>query len=316
MTTNVTFQLITPDGKPFSNASVAIQLTGSGFASEKDGVVVPTSVDATTDENGHGSVDLYPVEQYDYVLTATDAESGVSIRHEFYVPDSDEPVHLADLIMTPEPSNTSYDEAAIQKITQHKIDAQHARDDALNYSGSAGTSATAAADSAMAASNSALTATNAISGLTTLRETTSKAAVDSQVSAANAANSASNAKSSETNAAAAQIASASSAAAAATSAESANQRASEISEKLSMADQRVVDASDSAASAADSAKAASNSAMVAAANADRIEEAIQAAGDSSASDAQLTADVSEGIDAMTAAFNASADALNISTTAE
>lgn len=176
--TPVKFEFFEPDGTPLANVTFEIRMAKSGFLEPVDGIVMPDSVKATTDENGTVTVLLKPSSSLYYLSVQKDEDdpfsSGCcsatpSIKYKFYVPDVDHVVRVQDLIMDPPPSTKAWDEAAMLLIIDAKAaslaaaasaeDSAERAEYALSQMGDnaerAELAASQAADSATAAGNSA-----------------------------------------------------------------------------------------------------------------------------------------------------------------
>lgn len=128
--TPVNIHLITADGQPMANTAVQILLPKAGVDMSGTEIALPKKLSLSTDAEGKVTVDLYPVLQHPYTLIAADWKTGAKIREHFYVPESDDPVELRDIIQLPAPTPMPYDEAAIQSITQDRVWAQESEVDA------------------------------------------------------------------------------------------------------------------------------------------------------------------------------------------
>lgn len=150
--TPVQFRFITPTGDPVANTAVQIQLSRSGFDDVETGIVMPRLVVVNTDEDGAGTVELWPSTSI-YHVEVMDGTSEVGLHYKFYVPALDDPeetVRLQDIVIDSEISPVPYDEAAILIIVNAKANALAAQAGAAASAVTATTQATASAASAAA----------------------------------------------------------------------------------------------------------------------------------------------------------------------
>ena len=102
MTTTVDCYFVTPNGDPLANTTVEFQPTASGFQDEVTGILSPSYLSVTTDENGEVTVQLFP-SPVPYTVTVLDGESVAYLSYEILVPVSALTHRLQDLIIvTPE----------------------------------------------------------------------------------------------------------------------------------------------------------------------------------------------------------------------
>lgn len=132
--TTVNFSVKGADGVPIHRALIDITLTESGIEYLGEGIVLPTSVQASTDISGSCSVELAPVNTAPYVAVILDNEGKRKGVHTFYVPESESSVDVHDLIIYPKPSNINYDAAAIAAIIDAKVRAEAAAEMLENFS--------------------------------------------------------------------------------------------------------------------------------------------------------------------------------------
>ncbi|AWH15458.1 hypothetical protein [Pseudomonas phage 98PfluR60PP] len=183
--TRVEFEFYGPDGVAYKNKAFVIKLASAGFTQYQDGVILPDTIYAATDEFGKAIVEIMPSSTPYFVHVLSDEISYNDCcvpdlaRFKFYVPDTDELVRAQDLFIEVPPTSTAYDEEAIRLITEAKVaavnaaveakasadraeevadsiaaDAQDARDSAesaLLSKNAAAVSATSASDHAVAA---------------------------------------------------------------------------------------------------------------------------------------------------------------------
>lgn len=123
--TPVDFHFVTPEGNPFVNAAVEIQLSRATFDETISGIVMPRPLQATTDEDGKCTVELWPSNRT-YFVTVEDSQSEAALFYKFIVPVLEVPgthVRLQDIVIDGEISEVTYDEAAIAAIQQAKASA-------------------------------------------------------------------------------------------------------------------------------------------------------------------------------------------------
>ncbi|AUV61903.1 tail protein [Pseudomonas phage Littlefix] len=132
MTTRVEFEFYDPDGAAYTNKPFVIKLANAGFIEEQDGVVLPDTIYAVTDEFGKAIVEIMPTSTPYFVHVPSDEISYNDCcvpdlaRFKFYVPVTNELVKAQDLFIQVPPSTTAYDEEAIRLITEAKVAAVNA----------------------------------------------------------------------------------------------------------------------------------------------------------------------------------------------
>lgn len=178
--TQVDFHFIAPDGAPIANGQVDVRLAGEAFRNVESGVVVPRVLRETTDAEGRLSLDLWPLEAAEYTVTALDLESGRRARYSFYVPESEVPVRMQDLVMLQPPSPKKYDEASIAAIQAERLLSQDAVSAAQAEASSAAMSATSASGSASTAQTEASSAMSARQAAELARDDAQSLATDAQ----------------------------------------------------------------------------------------------------------------------------------------
>jgi hypothetical protein len=281
--TRVEFEFYGPDGSAYKNKAFIIKLANAGFVQYQDGVILPDTIYAATDEFGKAIVEIMPSSTPYFVHVLSDEISYNDCcvpdlaRFKFYVPVSADIVRAQDLFIEVPPTTTAYDEEAIRLITEAKVaavnaavaaaasavkaedfaqsiagDAQSARDsaaDALISKNAAAGSATAASNSATSASASAAAslASKDAAGVSAAAALVSQNAA--KTSETNSKTSETNAKTSETNAATSRTNAANSATAAGTSATNAANSATTASTAATTATTKASEASTSAGNA-------------------------------------------------------------------
>lgn len=247
--TPVKFEFFKPDGLPLANYTFEIKAAKSGFLESADGIVMPDTISATTDELGIVTVLLAPSSSLYYVKVINndveyeEDDCKPAIYYKFYVPDVATVVRVQDLIMDPPPSTVAWDEAAMLLIMDAKIVSVAAAAAALQSAADAAASAESMEDNATAAKASELAA-----------KASEVAAAGSQLSATNSATTATTQAGISTTKAAEASASAAAALA--------SQSSATISESNALSYRNT--ASTAATNAANSATAAGNSATAAA----------------------------------------------------
>lgn len=142
--TTVNFTITDSNSAPIDGALIDISLPSAGINLLTEELVLPTSVKATTNAQGVASVDLPPINTVAYIAVVFDANKNRKGVYEFFVPKNPKnpgdvgynpnySVNVADLVLLPKPSGVTYDSAAIAAITNDRILAQQASDDAQNY---------------------------------------------------------------------------------------------------------------------------------------------------------------------------------------
>lgn len=131
--TTVNFSVKGADTAPVVGALIDITLTQAGVDAIGESVILPTSVQGKTDVNGNYSVDLAPVSTAPYIAVVLDNNGRRKGVYDFYVPDSELPVDVDDLVLFPKPSGVTYDAAAIAAIANNRVLAQQAADSILNH---------------------------------------------------------------------------------------------------------------------------------------------------------------------------------------
>lgn len=287
MTTRVEFEFYDPDGAAYPNKPFVIKLANAGFIEEQDGVVLPNTIYAVTDEFGKAIVEIMPTSTPYFVHVPSDEISYNDCcvpdlaRFKFYVPVTDELVQAQDLFIEVPPSTTAYDEEAIRLITEAKVtavnaatqskaSADRAEEMAQSIEGDANMareSAIAALASENSASESALSASQSADSALQNKNATDVSAAAALESQNAAKTSETNAKSSETNAATSLTNAANSATAAATSATNASNSAIAANTSAGTATKKAGEAVASANAAASSASTANTKAGEASASA-------------------------------------------------
>lgn len=162
--TPVKFEFYEPDGTPLANVTFEIRMAKSGFLELVDGIVMPDTIEATTDSDGTVTVLLAPSSSLYYLSVINeDADpddrcAGGGIKYKFYVPDVTGEVRVQDLIMDPPPSTTAWDEAAMLIIVEAKAAAVVAAREAKESAEAAALSEEAVAANAIVASDAAAAA--------------------------------------------------------------------------------------------------------------------------------------------------------------
>lgn len=127
--TSVEFEFYGPDGVAYKNKPFIIKLANAGFDKYQDGVILPDTIYASTDEFGKAIVPIMPSSTPYFVHVLSDKVSYNDCcvpdlaRYKFYVPVSTEIVRAQDLFIEVPPSTTAYDEEAIRLITEAKASA-------------------------------------------------------------------------------------------------------------------------------------------------------------------------------------------------
>ncbi|WBM84653.1 tail fiber protein [Pseudomonas phage vB_PaeP_PS28] len=135
MTTKVIFTFHSPDGSPQANEKFTVRLTRPGMSDVEHCVVIPETYEMVTDSNGEFTMDLEAATSA-YRVTAVGGDDEYEddpcsqYTFTFYVPVSDDPIYVQELILMPPPNNLPWDEEAMNKISQAVVDARNARDDA------------------------------------------------------------------------------------------------------------------------------------------------------------------------------------------
>lgn len=124
--TIVNFSITNPDGSPVSNALIDIQLPQAGVNALDENLIIPTAIKETTNSQGKLSVELAPITTVAYKAVIYDENKNRKGIYEFFVPESENPVDISDLVLLPKPSGVNYDAAAIADITNERILAQQA----------------------------------------------------------------------------------------------------------------------------------------------------------------------------------------------
>lgn len=167
--TKIAMRFVTTTDIPIGDALVAIRLTRSDYEEKTSGVIMTRLEEFHTDADGFLQVDLLPAKAL-YHVTVYDTVQDIAIHHDFIVPEVEDPnavLLLPDLIVPPDTvlSSLPYDEEALAKIIQAKVEAIAARDasrlaatQSEASANAAATSATAASASKTAAANSAIAA--------------------------------------------------------------------------------------------------------------------------------------------------------------
>lgn len=130
--TTVNFSVKTPTGNPVEGAQIDITLPDAGVDFLGEDLILPTSTKGKTDASGQLQVELAPITTIAYQLVIYDPKSNRKVVEEFFVPDLPGIVEISDLVLTPKPSGVSYDSASIAKITNDRILAQQAAQDAID----------------------------------------------------------------------------------------------------------------------------------------------------------------------------------------
>ncbi|WP_339934586.1 hypothetical protein [Vreelandella glaciei] len=132
-TTTLRVRVSSPNGFPVAGATVQASLKGVGV-SLLEGYVDLSIVNATTDADGIAELALWPsvngTTGVEYRIVARSVDGRRLIDESLTVPESEVPVWLHDIVMTPPPTPKPYDEAGIEAIQQNRILAQNARDGA------------------------------------------------------------------------------------------------------------------------------------------------------------------------------------------
>jgi len=128
--TTVNFKAIAANGSPIEGAVIDVTLIESGVAYLGEGIVLPTSLKGVTDANGDFSTELEPIDTAPYVLVCYDPVTNRKAVYDFYVPESEDPVNVADIVLYPPPSGVNYDAAAMRSIVNNRVLAQQAAVDA------------------------------------------------------------------------------------------------------------------------------------------------------------------------------------------
>lgn len=161
--TPVMFEFHNPDGTPLADTKFEIRLAKSGFLETPDGIVMPDTVEATTDADGKVTVALAPSSSLYYLKLlreddGTEECCPAGIFYKFYVPDQPNPIRVQDLIMDPPPSTTAWDEAAMLIIVNAKAAAVSAAAEAKMSAAEAAASAEGMEDNASRAEAAAAAA--------------------------------------------------------------------------------------------------------------------------------------------------------------
>lgn len=266
MTTTVLFQFSTPDGQPIADTEFVVTLRKAAFHNSEQGLIYPEDVVGVTDTMGQASLELKPANKPYYLSMDlngheyADACQGGAFRWRFYVPVSEHPVSVRDLIVTDPTWSQTWDEEALQIIIDAKANAQASADRAKASEIAAAASAVQASDEATKAANQA---TDAAASAAAALASKNAAAVSQN--AAN--NSAISAKGDADRAAASATAAAGSQTAAATEAVAANNSATAAKTSETNAKNSETNAAGSASAAATSATNAGSSAAAAATSA-------------------------------------------------
>lgn len=120
--TPVIFHIVTPKGDPIPNAKVVIELSRESF-NEDGGAIMPRSISATTDVDGHVTVPLMACDRL-YVMTVNDTTSCAEMQFRFLVPELSagaESVRFQDIIVSFPVSDKNYDEQALVIIQDTKV---------------------------------------------------------------------------------------------------------------------------------------------------------------------------------------------------
>lgn len=130
--TTVRIKVTTPTGTPVAKAQVDITLTEPGIDYLGEGLVLPTTTKGLTDAYGLFITELAAVDTAPYIAVIYDPKTNRKGVYEFFVPENEEIVDIADLALLPKPSGVSYDSASISQITSDRIRAEQAAEKALN----------------------------------------------------------------------------------------------------------------------------------------------------------------------------------------
>lgn len=197
--TPVKFEFYEPDGTPLANVTFEIRMAKSGFLELVNGIVMPDTIEATTDADGTVTVLLAPSSSLYYLSVAnpnidTDEPCGFGgIKYKFYVPDQPNPVRVQDLIMDPPPSTTAWDEAAMLIIVNAKAAAVSAAAEAKQSEIAAELALSQIGDNTErveAAALAALTSRNEAAGFSNSARTDAEAVATDKVTVANYKNAA------------------------------------------------------------------------------------------------------------------------------
>lgn len=259
--TQVVFIFHNPDGTPRADTPFVVTLRRPGLNDEDNAVVLPDTYHMVTDDQGQFLLELEAVTSpYKVRLEPEDETICCGQSFQFYVPESDVPVYVQDLILLPPPTDVPWDEEQMNKIAQAVVDSKNSAD--------------AAHASEVAAEASADRAEAAAQGVEDYAAAAAQSAADAALSQSAAANSAAAASQSEANAGTSAAAAGQSAAdalasknAAADSATAAGNSATAAAGSATAADASKTAAAGSATAAAGSATTASTKAGEAAASA-------------------------------------------------
>jgi hypothetical protein len=148
-----------PENTLTEGITVTARLQTVGITTRDIGFVDRTVESATTDALGECDLQLWPSIEgttgAEYQIVARNPDGSKLFDELVSVPDVDFPIWLHDIILLPPPSTKYYDVEAIKIIIDAKVNAMHARDEAvqaaLDAMASALASATSAAESAASA---------------------------------------------------------------------------------------------------------------------------------------------------------------------
>jgi hypothetical protein len=126
MTTLVNFNIKNATGDPVANAQIDITLTEPGVEYLSGDLTIPTTTKGTTDSEGFFQAELGAVDTAPYIAVVYDPKSNRKGVYEFFVPENENPVDVADLVLLPKPSGISYDSASIAQITSDRVRAEQA----------------------------------------------------------------------------------------------------------------------------------------------------------------------------------------------
>jgi hypothetical protein len=124
--TPVQFHFVLPDGSPFANAPIEVQLAAATYNDNTDtGVAVPRLLTAVTDSNGKATLNLFPSTTL-YYVSVMDPASDAGLSYKFLVPEVSPgtTLQLQDLVVDAPMSGTFYDDAALLAIQNSKANAQ------------------------------------------------------------------------------------------------------------------------------------------------------------------------------------------------
>ncbi len=122
--TPVEFHFVLPNGEPFANSSVQIQLAASSYTTARDGIAVPREINFVTDGDGRARLELWPSTTL-YYVSVEDAVSDAGLSYKFIVPEVSPGtvVRLQDIVIDAPMSGTFYDDAALLIIQDAKANA-------------------------------------------------------------------------------------------------------------------------------------------------------------------------------------------------